>query len=191
MSNLSGLLNSNGNIDLAEPAFESMTDLEMAQLMVIALEDAAVDEMTDEMTSEEVDESLLEGVLPEDAVVMERSIVIMDKKAKKQRAYKLAILQCAKEDNNKEYKQLETLWKMEKYLMRRLEKKYAQRARTRMKQTAKKAGEVTGNKSIVKKIKHSLTRSERETQKALTGNNKVPSKVKTQFKSLSSKFGGK
>lgn len=190
MSNLSNLLN-NGTVDLAEPAFESMTDLEMAQLMVIALEDAAVNDMVDEMKEKDDDESLLEGVLPEDAVVMERSIVIMDKKAKKQRAYKLAILQCAKDANDKEYKQLETLWKMEKYLMRRLEKKYAQKARTRMKQTAKKANSATGDKNVVKKIKSSLTRSEKETQKALTGNNKVPSKVKTQFKSISARLGGK
>lgn len=187
MSNLSSLMQ-NGSIQVAEPTeFESMTESQMVQLLTIAMEDAAVEELT-ESISADGDQSILEGVLPEDMVVMERTIVKMDKKAKKQRAYKLAILQCAKEDDNKEYKQLETLWKMEKYIMRRLEKKYAQRARSRMKQTAKKA---KGNSGIVNKVKNILTRSEKETQKAMTGNNKVPSKVKSQFTSIGAKIKNK
>ena len=180
MSNLSSLMQ-NGNVQVAEPAaFESMTESQMAQIMTVALEDTAVEEMLES-------QSVLEGVAPEDLAVMEKTIVRMDKKAKRQRAYKLAILQCAKDDDNKEYKQLETLWKMEKFIMRRLEKRYAQKARSRMKQTAKKA---SGN-GIVAKVKNALTRSERETQKALSGQTKVPSQVKSQFNSISAKIGSK
>lgn len=186
MSNLSNLMQ-NGNVQLAEPeVFESMTENQMSQIMMIALEDAAVEEMLENLSADN-GESLLEGTLPDDAVVMERTIVRMDKKAKKQRAYKLAILQCAKEDNNKEYKQLETLWKMEKFIMRRLEKRYAQKARSRMKQTAKKAP----SKGIAARVKNTLTRSERETKKAMSGNNKIPSQVKSQFTSISAKIGNK
>lgn len=186
MSNLSSLMQ-NGNVQVAEPAaFESMTESQMAQIMTVALEDTAVEEMLESLSADG-NQSVLEGVAPEDLAVMEKTIVRMDKKAKRQRAYKLAILQCAKDDDNKEYKQLETLWKMEKFIMRRLEKRYAQKARSRMKQTAKKA---SGN-GIVAKVKNALTRSERETQKAMSGQTKVPSQVKSQFNSISAKIGSK
>lgn len=192
MSNLANLIQ-NGSVNIAEPVVhESMTETQMAQIMQIAMEDVAIDDMMESVTQEA--DSLLEGVLPEDAVVMEKTIVKMDKQAKKQRAYKLAILQCAKDDDNQDYKKLETLWKMDKYLMRRLEKKYAQKARSRMKQTSKKAN---SNTSIGAKIKSKLnsapklTRSQRETQKALAGDTKPPSQVKSQFNSISSKLSGK
>ena len=186
MSNLSSLMQ-NDSVQVAEPeVFESMTETQMSQIMMIAMEDVAVEEMMESISADN-GQSVLEGTIPEDLVVMEKTIVRMDKKAKKQRAYKLAILQCAKDDNNKEYKQLETLWKMEKFIMRRLEKRYAQRARSRMKQTASKAN----GKGIVAKVKNALTRSQRETQKALSGQTKIPSKVKSQFTSISSKIGSK
>lgn len=191
MSNLSNLMQ-NGSVQPAEPVvYESMTEDQMSQIMMIALEDAAIEEMQ-ESVSNDGGQSILEGVIPEDLVVMEKTIVRMDKQAKKQRAYKLAILQCAKDDDNKDYKKLETIWKMEKYLMRRLEKRYAQKARSRMKQTAKKAN----GPGLVEKVKHALskptlTRSQRETQKALSGQTKIPSQVKSQFTSISAKIGNK
>lgn len=182
----------NGGVNVAEAVeYESITESQMSQIMQIALEDVAVEEMQENMSVEE--SSLLEGVLPEDAVVMEKTIVRMDKAAKKQRSYKLAILQCAKDDNNKDYKKLETLWKLEKYLMRRLEKKYAARARSRMKQTSKKASNTGLGAKIKKKLTSGpkLTRSQKETQKALAGNNKIPSNIKSQFNSISNQIGGK
>lgn len=191
MSNLSNLMQ-NGSVQPAEPeVFESMTEDQMSQIMMIAMEDAAIEEMQ-ESVSNDGGQSILEGAIPEDLVVMEKTIVRMDKQAKKQRAYKLAILQCAKDDDNKDYKKLETIWKMEKYLMRRLEKRYAQKARSRMKQTAKKAN----GPGLVEKVKHALskptlTRSQRETQKALSGQTKIPSQVKSQFTSISAKIGNK
>lgn len=191
MSNLSNLMQ-NGSVQPAEPeVFESMTEDQMSQIMMIAMEDAAIEGMQ-ESVSNDGGQSILEGAIPEDLVVMEKTIVRMDKQAKKQRAYKLAILQCAKDDDNKDYKKLETIWKMEKYLMRRLEKRYAQKARSRMKQTAKKAN----GPGLVEKVKHALskptlTRSQRETQKALSGQTKIPSQVKSQFTSISAKIGNK
>ena len=192
MSNLSNLVQG-GTVNIAEPTleYESMTESQMAQIMQVAMEDVAVEDMMESVLVDE--DSLLEGVLPEDAVVMEKTIVRMDKAAKKQRAYKLAILQCAKDDDNKDYKKLETIWKMEKYLMRRLEKKYAARARSRMHQTSKKAN----NNSFGAKIKKhlisgpKLTRSQKETKKALAGDIKPPSQIKSQFNSISSKLSGK
>lgn len=192
MSILSDLLQ-NDEVVLAEATeFESITESEMAQLIQVAIEDVAVEEATETLVSADSEDFILEGATPDDAVVMEKTIVRMDKAAKKQRAYKLAILQCAKEDDNKDYKKLETLWQMEKYLMRRLEKKYASRARSRAKQASKKAN----GPGIISKAKKNLsgpklTRSQRETQKALAGDTKAPSKIKSQFNSISQNIGGK
>ena len=138
--------------------------------------------------------TIMEGVMPEDQAILEVSIVRLDKKAKKQRAYKMAILQCAKDDDNKDYKKLETIWRMEKFLFRKLEKKYMARARSRMKQTANKAK--TGKNPVVKKAVGVLkrggqTRSQRETAKALAGQTKPPTQIKSQFNSIQAKLASK
>ena len=188
MSNLSSLLE-NEEVRIAEPELEVVSESDMTHLIAIALEEAAVEELSETPTN-----AIFEGVeVGEDNSIMEASIVKLDKNAKKQRAYKLAILQCAKDDDNKDYKKLETIWQMEKYLMRRLEKKYAQRARSRMKQTSKK---VNGNgKAVVRAKKNlsgpKLTRSQRETQKALAGHTKPPSQIKSQFNTISQNLNSK
>ena len=186
MSNLSSLLN-NGEVTIAESTkYEYISEHDMSALLSIALEDALHEESLESLMNTDSN-AVLEGVLPDDMAVIEASIVRLDKKAKKQRAYKLAILQCAKEDNNKKYRQLETLWKMEKFIFRDLEKHYAQRARSRMAQTSKKAPS-TGVVSKVKKVLNGMTRSQKETKKALAGDTKVPSKIKSQFNTISAKL---
>lgn len=193
MSNLSNIMQ-NGDVQTAEPqVFESMTESDQAALLYIAALEAAEEDIEDEAATTE-STSIMEGVLPEDQAVVEASIVRLDKKAKKQRAYKLSILQCAKESDDKQYKQLETLWRMEKFLFRKLEKKYAARARSRMTQTAKRAGNKEGG--IMAKAKRILTRggktrSQRETDKALAGQTKPPTQIKQQFTSITQKLGGK
>lgn len=200
MSNLSSLLQSDG-VQLGEPAvFEHVTDTDMANLLAIAMEDAMVEGLTDLIEDEQEcgntvgEGTIMEGVAPEDQAILEVSIVRLDKKAKKQRAYKMAILQCAKDDDNKDYKKLETLWRMEKFLFRKLEKKYMQRARSRMKQTGNKVK--SGNNPIIKRAGSNLrrggqTRSQRETAKALAGQTKPPSQIKSQFNSIQQKLAGK
>jgi len=178
----------NGSVELGENTFESMTDTDMANILAVAMEEAIVESVTEEMLAPENNGALMEGTLPEDKSVLEVSIVRLDKKAKKQKAYKLAILQCAKDAENKDYKKLETLWRMEKFLFRKLEKKYAARARSRMNQTANKA---SGNHPVVKKAKGGLTRSQKETQKALAGQTKPPTQIKNQFKTITAKLKSK
>lgn len=194
MSNLTNLMNG-GEIAIAEATeFESITEAQMVQLIEMAIQDIAVEEMMESLSAD--DAMLLEGVLPEDAVVMEKTIVRMDKAAKKQKAYKLAILQCAKDDDNKDYKKLETLWKMQKYLMRRLEKRYATKAKSRMNQASKKTGKNKLGMKLkahlgVNSSKPKLTRSQRETQKALAGDTKIPSQIKSQFKNINTSLNSK
>ena len=68
-------------------------------------------------------------------ILVERSIIRLDKEAKKNRAYKMAIFQCAKEKGDRDFKKLLTIWKLERFLEGKLEKRYAAQA----KQLAKKA----------------------------------------------------
>jgi hypothetical protein len=187
MSNLSSLIQGEG-VQLGDTTFESMTETDMANLLAIAITEACEEDEVEKVVAEEQTGVLLEGVTPDDAPILEVSIVRLDKKAKKQKAYKLAILQCAKDDDNKDYKKLETIWRMEKFLLRKLEKKYAARARSRMKQTANKAN---GSHPAIKKAKNVLTRSQRETKKALAGDTKPPTQVKSQFNSIAAKLSGK
>ena len=188
MSNLSALMQGNG-VELAENVeYVSMTESDMANLLTVAIQEAILEGVSEEVCDPEEDKAITEGTLPEDMAVLETSIVRLDKAAKKQRAYKLAILQVAKDEGQKDYKKLETLWRMEKYLFRRLEKKNQAKARARMHQTAKKA---SGNNGIVKRAKSLLTRSQRETNKALAGDIKPPSQVKSQFKTITQKLSSK
>lgn len=199
MSNLSSLVQGEG-IQIAENVeFESMTESQMADILSVAMEEAVVEGLSEVINDEKEsgnavgEGTIMEGVLPEDAAVMEVSVVRLDKKARKQRAYKLAILQCAKDDDNKDYKKLETIWRMEKFLFRKLEKRYMSRARSRMKQTANKA---SGKNGIVTRAKQILkhggeTRSQKETAKALAGQVKPPTQLKTQFNSIATKLSNK
>lgn len=75
----------------------------------------------------EVDAALSEGVL------LERTIVRLDKKAKLSKARKMAIFMIAKEKNDPNFKKLLTVWKMERYLEAVLEKKYGNEASRRAK----------------------------------------------------------
>lgn len=189
-----GTLINNGGVTLGEPApqFESMTDADMSALVYMAMQEAMVEGVTDVIASEETG-AVTEGTLPDDLPVLEVSIVRLDKKAKKQQAYKLSILQCARDDENKLYKQLETIWRMEKFIFRKLEKRYAARAKSRMRQSAKK---VSGNHPVVSTAKQILnrggeTRSQKETKKALAGQTKPPTDVKKQFGTITQKLGAK
>lgn len=193
MSNIGSLIQ-NGGVTLGEaiPQFESMTEADMSALAYIALQEGMMEGVT-EVMGDESSGTVMEGTLPDDLPVLEVSIVRLDKKAKKQQAYKLAILQCARDDDNKDYKKLETIWRMEKFIFRKLEKRYSARAKSRMKQTAKKT---TGNHPIVSKARQILnrggeTRSQKETKKALAGQTKPPADVKKQFGAITQKLGAK
>ena len=73
-------------------------------------------------------------------IVTERTIVKLDKAAKKNRAYKLAVLKCAAQDNHKILKKLRMLWKLESVQFKKLEKLYHNKANAMAKEAMKKAG---------------------------------------------------
>lgn len=80
-------------------------------------------------------------------ILEERSIVRLDKKARMSHAVKMAEFEIAKEKNDKNYRKLLTVWKMEKELEEAIHKKYNAQAQQRAKKTVRGV-----NKSISKAI---------------------------------------
>lgn len=69
----------------------------------------------------------------DNGVLLERTIVRLDKKAKLSKAKKMAIFMIAKEKNDVNFKKLQKVWRMERYLEALLEKKYGNEAARRAK----------------------------------------------------------
>lgn len=84
-------------------------------------------------SQEEVDAAIADGIL------MERTIVRLDKKAKLSKATKMAVFTIAKEKNDQDFKKLTTVWRMERYLEAKLEKKYLNEAMRRAKKSVAKS----------------------------------------------------
>ena len=162
---------------------ESVSEEALAQIIAVALESTCTEEELEDL-GDEGEGAVTEGVTF--APVLERSIVKLDKAAKKQRAYKMAILQVAKEMELKEYKQWCTIRKMDAILMRRMEKRCATKAKAYMREAAKKAKE--SPKNPFKKAANALTRSQRNTQKAMSGNNNIPADLKSKTSAIVNKM---
>jgi hypothetical protein len=111
--------------------------------------------LLDTFSSEEI-ESLTEntydlGKAVNEDVLVERSIVRLDKQAKKNKAYKMAIFQVAKEKGDRDFKKLLTLWKLERFIEKKLEKRYAAQAKQLAKQAMKKSKN-TKSKAVGKAV---------------------------------------
>ena len=109
----------------------------------------------DTFSNEEI-ESLTEntydlGKAINEDILVERSIVRLDKEAKKNKAYKMAIFQIAKEKGDRDFKKLLTIWKLERFLEGKLEKRYAAQAKQMAKQAMKKARN-TKSKAVGKAV---------------------------------------
>ena len=101
----------------------------------VAMEAMQIALLTEHLTKEEMKQFVEEGAKM--GIVTERNIVRLDKKAKQEQAYRVAILQCAAEANNPKYKKLRTLWKMEAKLYSELERQYRGKAKARAKEAVK------------------------------------------------------
>ena len=101
----------------------------------VAMESMQIAIIKEHLTNDELKQFVEEGAKL--GVVTERNIVRLDKKAKQEQAYRVAILQCAAEANNPKYKKLRTLWKMEAKLYSELERQYRGKAKARAKEAVK------------------------------------------------------
>lgn len=162
---------------------EAMSDEDMSQLLAITLEDTLSPEELSNFVAEMAE---ADGV----DYIEERTIVKLDKQAKKTRNYKMAILQCAKEGNDPNYKKICTLWKMERFLMRAMEKKWMTKAKARVKTMGNKVDK--SEAGPVKAIKTRLTRAQRDTaasKKTLKVDPKLKAETSTVMKKLTAKVG--
>lgn len=125
----------------------------------VSLEDEALimeGAMMDGLSNEELEAFLESGAEIRDAVenevLLERTIVRLDKKAKLSRARAMAIFSIAKEKKDPKFKKLLTLWKLENKILKYLEKKYGTAATSRAKKTinSKKAKSPSVKKAISK-----------------------------------------
>jgi len=115
--------------------------------------------LKEEFTPEEMSMFLENQSEVDDAVnnniLMEKTIVRLDKKAKLSKATKMAVFTIAKEKNDPKFKKLLTVWKMERFLEAYLYKKYGNEAARR----AKKAIANSAKKSNSELIKKAAERS--------------------------------
>lgn len=118
----------NSNYKITEESFNQQEDTELDD---IALEQLYTVTLLETLNPEEIEELLTESVTPFSDVVLERSIVKLDKAAKFKRAIQAAKYQLAREDNSKILKMLTILWKKEAVLDKKLDKLYLPRAKRR------------------------------------------------------------
>lgn len=106
-----------------------------SMIIECAILDAFSNEELEAMTENTYD---LGKAINED-ILVERSIVRLDKEAKKSRAFKMAVFQTAKEKGDRDFKKLMTLWKLERFIEEKLTKRYMAPAKAKAKEAMKKA----------------------------------------------------
>lgn len=132
------------------------TDTEMSTEARSCIVGAAMYESlaTDEINDFVSDPSATTTAVTE-GVLMERTIVKLDKQARLQSYYKAAIFTIAKEKNDRDFKKLLTIWKTERALEAKLEKKYKNEAMKRAKQAMRDAKK--SRVPIVSKVADAVT----------------------------------
>lgn len=97
----------------------------------------------------------------DDQVLLEKSIVRLDKNAKLSRATKQAVYQIAAEKNDPKFKKLLTVWRLERHLKKYLFEKYGAQATAR----AKKAMALA-RRSKSKTVQKAAERAEEKAKRA-------------------------
>lgn len=109
----------------------------------------------DSYSNDEIKQLISEGTSLQEMVdlgiLQEKTIVKLDKKAKKSKAEAQAELVIARERNDRDFKKLVTIWKLRKVLLDRIHKKYNAQAKTRVRQNQRNVGKLKNNK-IAKRI---------------------------------------
>lgn len=108
----------------------------------IIIEAAMLESLTHDEIEDFVADPSATSVAVTEGVLLEKSIVRLDKKAKLQNYYKAAIFTIAREKNDRDFKKLMTIWKTERALEAKLEKKYSTEAMRRANQAMKDAKKI-------------------------------------------------
>lgn len=105
----------------------------------LIMEAAIMDVMTNDQIEMALENTTDVNIAVNQEIVQERTIVRLDKKAKKSKAEKMAVFTIAREKKDPDFKKLLTVWKLERFLEAKLEKKYGSKAKMRAKETLKNA----------------------------------------------------
>lgn len=127
-----------------------------AETDALILESALMDLPTDDLESLLEDTHDIATAISEN-IVLEKSIVRLDKQAKLSKARKMAIFAIAKEKKDPKFKKLITIWKWERFIETYLDKKYGNEAMRRAKKTVSNAAK--SNSKMVKSAGKSLNKS--------------------------------
>lgn len=123
-------------------------DDEPVRIVDTALESMYVAMMEDTLTESEIEEAIEECVDTGD-VILERSIVKLDKAAKKSKAYSQAVLRIAAEEDPKNFAKYKEFRRSCKYLFAKWEKKYGHKAKAMVRTAGNKmraSGTRTGDR---------------------------------------------
>lgn len=124
-------------------------DIISEEAMGYIAEAALYDGLSDEEITEFLENQTEVDAALSDDIVMERTIVRLDKKAKLSRAHKMAIFTIAKEKKDPKFKKLVFVLKMRRKLEADLEKKYGAAALSRAKKVV--AQQQKSKSSVIKK----------------------------------------
>ena len=136
--------------------------------------------LEDTFTEEDLAEALTESYDYED-IALEKSIVKLDKKAKKTRAYRVALMQVAKQEDPKNYEKMKSLRTMINYIWAKWERKYDAKAKAYMRASQKKLKSSSSHtaKKVVSKTSGTILASKPSapnTSKKLASSNKASTK---------------
>lgn len=124
---LSNVVKSGTTFEEVDPGYISDGAMEQLQVMIA----------TENLNPEEFDQYVSEAFGVDIVTEGQKNIVKLNKQAQMTRAYKTGVLQCAAEDNRKEYKKLRTLWKLEARIFKKLEQQYKNKAMAKAREAMK------------------------------------------------------
>lgn len=133
------LFGENGNV------IEEALDEVSTEATSMILEAAILATSSDEEIEAFLENTTAVNDLLQREILEERTIVRLDKKAKLNRAIKVAEFQIAKEKNDKNFRKLITIWKMERECEAAIHKKYHTQAVSRAKKASRKGSGTSSN----------------------------------------------
>lgn len=120
----------------------------------LMMEAAMMDVMSADEIADFVANPVETATAVRESVLLEKNIVRLDKKAKLENLRKTAIFTIAKENNDRDFAKLMKVWKSERFLEAKLEKKYGRQAAQRAKEAMRKQKKSASNPiaAVAKKV---------------------------------------
>lgn len=144
------IFNSNGQSTTAN-------ELELtAESQSLIMEAALLENLSQEELSAFLESHQETNAAIRDEVLLEKTIVRLDKKARLSQAQKVAVFTVAKERNDPLFKKLLTVWRLERFLEAQLFRKYQNEGLRRARQAMAKPAK--SSSSLVKKVANNVAK---------------------------------